>query len=1026
MGGNNIESMNKKRGFFYFFVAILLVLGYSTNATNAKAAENPSISYATHVQSYGWMNSVSNGKLSGTTGKSKRVEAVKIALHNAPYSGSLTYKTHVQGYGWMDSVKAGAISGTTGKAKRVEAIKINLTGDMAKHYDVYYRVHSQSYGWLGWAKNGQSAGTEGLSKRVEALQVVLVKKGQAAPGSTQKPFVGKLAVSYSAHVQSYGWMNTVKNGASAGTTGKSKRVEGIKIALANAPYSGGVTYKTHVQSYGWMDSVSNGKVSGTTGKSKRVEAIQINLTGDMAKHYDIYYRVHSQTYGWLDWAKNGQSAGTEGLSKRVESIQIKLVEKGKKAPGSTAKPYVTDLSVAYATYHSNAWTKTVEDGAMSGASGKRLEAIKVALKNKPYSGGISYKANVQGYGWLNASNGAVSGKAGEGKRIEAIQLSLTGEMANHYDVYYRVYANGYGWLGWAKNGQSAGTQGLSRQIEAVNVVLVEKGKKAPGSTSKPFLTKPNVAYASYVQSIGWTNTVKNGALSGTQGQSKPVEAIKVNIENSPYSGKLVYASKMQGGNWLSSVTNKEVSGIEGYSKPLETVKINLSGEIADYYDIYYRVHVQSYGWLGWAKNGMKAGTEGLLKRVEAIEIKLVEKGKGEAASEKNSYRTNVYTTKTHYNISLNNALSMQMNTSPQTDKYSNKEAYASSEYLQMMDKGKITKNDVQLRTSPELKDDKEDNNVAAKVKSGTSILVLDNNVVGDETADSKKWYKIEYKDQELFVHSSLVKLESRVGRVTATTLNIRSNASTAGHIYGSVKKGTLVTVLKEEAKSKWVTVSYGAWRNATSSDVKYYLDPTNFSSDKVQRFQFMDLTKSSQVPVSILNQYLKGKGILEGQGQAFVDAGKKYGINEVYLMAHTLLETGNGKSTLAKGIEYKGKTVYNMYGIGAYDSCPEDCGAEAAYKNGWDTPYKAILGGAAFIENGYIGGNNSYNLVQNTIYKMRWNPEKMDTEDPVTGKKSAGHQYATDIGWASKQVKVMSDVYNLRPYILHLEIPVYN
>ncbi|NRK74345.1 hypothetical protein F3B05_25415, partial [Salmonella enterica subsp. enterica serovar Typhi] len=139
--------------------------------------------------------------------------------------------------------------------------------------------------------------------------------------------------------------------------------------------------------------------------------------------------------------------------------------------------------------------------------------------------------------------------------------------------------------------------------------------------------------------------------------------------------------------------------------------------IANHYDVYYRVHVQSYGWLGWAKNGMKAGTEGLLKRVEAIEVKLVKKDKGEAVSEKNSYRTNVYTTKTNYNISLDNALSMQMNTSPQTDKYRNEKAYASSEYLQMMDKGKITKNDVQLRTSPEIKDDKEDTNVATKVKS---------------------------------------------------------------------------------------------------------------------------------------------------------------------------------------------------------------------------------------------------------------------------------------------------------------------
>ena len=49
----------------------------------------------------------------------------------------------------------------------------------------------QSYGWLGWAKNGEKAGTEGLAKRLEAVQIVLVEKGGAAPGSTEKTFIKK-------------------------------------------------------------------------------------------------------------------------------------------------------------------------------------------------------------------------------------------------------------------------------------------------------------------------------------------------------------------------------------------------------------------------------------------------------------------------------------------------------------------------------------------------------------------------------------------------------------------------------------------------------------------------------------------------------------------------------------------------------------------------------------------------------------------------------------------------------------------
>ena len=117
------------------------------------------------------------------------MEALKLSLVNQKYSGNIEYKVHVQTYGWMNTMRNGALAGTTGQAKRMEAIQIQLTGQMAKQYDIYYRVHSQSYGWLGWAKNGESAGTEGLAKRMEAIQIVLVKKGGEAPGSTDQRFV---------------------------------------------------------------------------------------------------------------------------------------------------------------------------------------------------------------------------------------------------------------------------------------------------------------------------------------------------------------------------------------------------------------------------------------------------------------------------------------------------------------------------------------------------------------------------------------------------------------------------------------------------------------------------------------------------------------------------------------------------------------------------------------------------------------------------------------------------------------------
>ncbi len=48
---------------------------------------------------------------------------------------------------------------------------------------------------------------------------------------------------------------------------------------------------------------------------------------------------------------------------------------------------------------------------------------------------------------------------------------------------------------------------------------------------------------------------------------------------------------------------------------------------------------------------------------------------------------------------------------------------------------------------------------------------------------------------------------------------------------------------------------------------------------------------------------LKGKGILENRGKVFLEAQEKYEVNVIYLVSHALVETGNGKSELAKGIK---------------------------------------------------------------------------------------------------------------------------
>ena len=359
------EAYAKKNG--YTFEAI-------TEPTPEVVAD-VTTSYRTHVQSIGWQNLVTNGVMSGTSGKAKRLEGIEISVSGNKNLG-IQYSTHCQTYGWLPWSANGEMNGTTGEAKRLEAIKIQLTGADKDKYDVYYRVHAQSYGWLGWAKNGEPSGTAGYAKRLEGIQIVVVKKDGNTSKTPGLDYVGVNAskgvhdsrayiaktngtitipgstdstnIMYKTHVQSFGWQNWVLNGDMSGTSGKAKRLEGINIKLSNAAYAGGIQYRTHVQTYGWeKEWKKDGAMSGTSGEAKRLEAIQIKLYGEMANHFDVYYRVHAQSYGWLGWAKNGEESGTAGFAKRLEGIQIVLVPKGGAAPANNYKGIQSVNTKAY-------------------------------------------------------------------------------------------------------------------------------------------------------------------------------------------------------------------------------------------------------------------------------------------------------------------------------------------------------------------------------------------------------------------------------------------------------------------------------------------------------------------------------------------------------------------------------------------------------------------------------------------------------------------------------------------------------
>ena len=180
--------------------------------------------YQVHMKDIGWSPWFKEGTYAGTRGESRRVEAIRIRFQSEQNvtdprgDGGVLYQVHAQDYGWLPVVHDGMTAGTTGQSRRVEALRIidlpkDVVLDIVGHLENIGDVVKKN------VKHGDvvTIGTTGEGRRLEAITLTEVK-----------PYADK-KLCYRGHVSDIGWTKVCHSGELCGTTGQSRRLEAVEI-----------------------------------------------------------------------------------------------------------------------------------------------------------------------------------------------------------------------------------------------------------------------------------------------------------------------------------------------------------------------------------------------------------------------------------------------------------------------------------------------------------------------------------------------------------------------------------------------------------------------------------------------------------------------------------------------------------------------------------------------------------------------------------------------------------------------------
>lgn len=292
------------------------------------------------------------------------------------------------------------------------------------------------------------------------------------------------------------------------------------------------------------------------------------------------------------------------------------------------------------------------------------------------------------------------------------------------------------------------------------------------------------------------------------------------------------------------------------------------------------------------------------------------------------------------------------------------------------------------------------------------ILTLNRGDIVEFISENNGWSKVKFNGSEGYVSSYyLQSIEGEFEESTSEIIDSSKDAINEDFTKGNANKNSQGGItyknmgmsLNDHVNmqlSKALNIkSSGGWSKVNANELATYMNPQNHTSySGMMQFLALD-SYSEDLTASQLNAYLnkycKPGSVFYNQGQAFINAARNNNINVLYLVAHSMIETGYGSSKLASGVSYNGKTVYNFFGIGAVDGNALAGGSATAYKNGWTSVAAGIDGAANWIATRYIH-NQQYN--QNTLYEMKWSTSFI------------WHQYASDVTWPKAIGEKMAEI----------------